>query len=213
MKNRSKRKWNNYYKTHSPDTINFDSWLEQYEAYFRPGTEVLEVGCGYGFHTEYLVSKGCHVCATDFSKTVLNRLKKRVPGAAAGYLDLSKRIRFPGDSFDAVIADLCLHYFDDRTTRHILTAFRKILRARGRLFCRLNSIYDLNHGAGQGEEIESNYYRHNGIHKRFFSKASINDYFKEWEIESIANYDLHRHEKTKNIYEVICRNIKENPCE
>ena len=47
---------------------------------------------------------------------------------------------------------------------------------------RVNSVKDVNHGAGEGKEIESHLYETaDGRLKRFFDEKDIQKFFSEWE--------------------------------
>lgn len=45
---------------------------------------------------------------------------------------------------------------------------KRILRLNGNLLSRVNSIADVNFGAGKGEKIEKNFYYVGGYNKKFF---------------------------------------------
>ncbi len=50
------------------------------------------------------------------------------------------------------------------------------------MFFRVNSVKDVNHGAGEGKEIESHLYETaDGRLKRFFDEKDIQKFFVDWE--------------------------------
>ena len=50
------------------------------------------------------------------------------------------------------------------------------------MFFRVNSVKDVNHGAGEGKEIESHLYETaDGRLKRFFDEKDIQKFFADWE--------------------------------
>ncbi|OOM76109.1 hypothetical protein CLPUN_28330 [Clostridium puniceum] len=69
-----------------------------------------------------------------------------------------------------ILADLSLHYFDNRTTKNIVKEIRRVLKPEGCLIGRVNSINDFNFGAGCGREIEKNFYLTEGVYKSFLLK-------------------------------------------
>ncbi|MBN1413002.1 MAG: hypothetical protein JW969_19340 [Spirochaetales bacterium] len=81
---------------------------------------------------------------------------------------------------------------------------KRLLTAKGKLFCRVNSVFDYSHGAGQVIRIEKNYYYQEGIYKRFFDEDMINDFFSDWDIQSVKNHEIECHLMTKNVFEIIC---------
>ena len=82
--------------------------------------------------------------------------------------DMTEGFPFEAGAADVVIADLCLHYFDDAEMADIIGEIGRVLVPGGRLICRVNSDKDINHGAGQGEEIQRGLFLKDGVKKRFF---------------------------------------------
>jgi len=172
---------------------------------FGKNEYILEAGCGFAYNSRYLKSEGHRVLASDFSRALLGKLQSIYPELDVIKINLKKKIKLQDNTFNSIIADLCLHYFSRKTTLRILGDFSRILKPGGKLFCRVNSIYDENFGYGKGEEIEKNYFSNNGNFKRFFSKEDINYYFSDWEIISVENYEIKRYIKPKNVFEIVCR--------
>jgi hypothetical protein len=83
-----------------------------------------------------------------------------------------------------------------------------VLENNAFLLCRVNSVNDVNFGAGQGELIEENYYNVNDDTKRFFDKKNIELFFKNWDIQYIEECTMDRYEKKKIVWEFSARNIK-----
>lgn len=95
------------------------------------GRRVLEVGCGAGPLTEWLVDQGAVVSALDVSPVMLQLAKKRV-GNRAKFLvaDLADPLAFaPDTTFDVVVASLVLHYVKDWQTP--LSEFRRMMSRDG----------------------------------------------------------------------------------
>ena len=128
--------WDNAQATYSTNGEEYSSWLDKYaEKFSRCGTKVLDLGCGIGYDSEYLNQKGLEVIACDFSEVALKRLKERVPSVNAMLLDISEHLPFEDNSFNLIIADLSLHYFDEKTTEKRTAAIHSSVdphpRARG----------------------------------------------------------------------------------
>ena len=87
---------------------------------------------------------------------------------------------FDDNSFEIVIADLCLHYFREKDTFNLISEINRILKKDGHLIFRVNSINDVNHAAGQGTEIEKHLYStEDNRLKRFFDENDIKYFFKK----------------------------------
>jgi len=99
------------------------------------GLRVLEVGCGGGHLTEWLVERGADVTAFDVSPVMLRLARRRVGDRATFLLaDASAPLEFAADnSFDLVVASLVLHYIAD--WRPVLREFRRVLRSDGAVVC------------------------------------------------------------------------------
>ena len=109
------------------------------------------------------------------------------------------------EAVDVIIADLCLHYFDDDEMGDIVAEIGRVLTPGGRLICRVNSDKDMNHGAGQGEEIQRGLFLKDGVKKRFFNEELIRDYFEGLEIGELREYVCTKYPKEKVIWEFECR--------
>jgi ubiquinone/menaquinone biosynthesis C-methylase UbiE len=95
------------------------------------GYRVLEVGCGAGPLTAWLVDHGATVTATDVSPGMLERAKQRVGLRATFHLaDLARPLSFAADGeFDLVVASLVLHYLEDWAS--VLGEVRRVLKQDG----------------------------------------------------------------------------------
>ena len=110
-------------------------------------------------------------------------------------------LAFEDDSFEIVCADLCLHYFREKDTEKILKEIRRVLRPEGHLFVRVNSVNDVNHGAGQGEEVEPHLYKTSeGMLKCFFDEEDVRRLFFDFEILFCEEQNMLRYKLEKRVY-------------
>lgn len=117
---------------------------------------------------------------------------------------------FANDSFELVLADLCLHYFREQDTIMILDEIKRILKNNGYLIFRVNSINDTNHGAGQGKEVEPRLYRTgSGTLKRFFVEDDIRYFLKDFDIKFLNEEIMRRYELEKVLYRVCAQKKQE----
>lgn len=152
-----------------------DDWLETYASRLEAarGGLVLDLGCGPGNDTDWLLERGHRVVACDYSKPALEIVAKKHPGLETRCLDLRDPLPFEDASAAIVIADLSLHYFFLEETRRIVAGIWGVLKPQGLFLCRLNSTKDVHHGAGRGLELEPGFFLHGGCHKRFFDRPGI----------------------------------------
>jgi SAM-dependent methyltransferase len=194
--------WDEYYASGRAESTRHDDWFSRHLAGLPAGAAILELGCGLGFVSESLHRAGYMVTATDVAPAALARLRGRVPDVTTRIVDLENRLPFGSSSFQVVIADLCLHYFDAGTTVRVLAGIRRVL-VQGGLLARVNSSRDLNHGVGMGKAVEPGFYLDNGHYKRFFDTDTLRELLSGWLIFHMRQYDVHRHEHPKNLIEVV----------
>lgn len=183
--NYNKDYWDNVYKNLKDKKPTYDLWLDKYKNILDKANEqyLVDLGCGSGGDSLYLTKRGYKVIACDYSKEALSIVNKFIPQARIIKLDISKTLPFENSSIEVIIADLALHYFNNETTIKIIKEIQRVLNVNGYLIGRVNSINDLEFGAGSGEEIEKNFYLTQYGYKRFFHKEDIYSYFKEFKIE------------------------------
>src|SRR5581483_7741648 len=76
---------------------------------------VLDVGCGSGWYTEYLITHGALVTAFDFNREFVALTRERVGNKAVVLqADLTEPLSFARDEeFDVAICPLVMHYIRD----------------------------------------------------------------------------------------------------
>lgn len=194
--------WNGIYRSANRLAPGGDDWIYSHLSQFSPSSRVIELGCGLGFVSEKLKARGFVVTATDIAQPALEALAARVPGLDVRQLDLEEPFPFAESFFDVAVADLCLHYFDSRTTRRIVSEIDRVLRSGGRLCARVNAATDVNYGAGAGREIERGFYEQDGHYKRFFDRQMIDEFFSEWKPIHVKECELSRFGKPKQVFEL-----------
>ncbi len=170
--------WDNWSKRRS-SVPTYDLWLNEYKDILEDNkkNEILDLGCGIGADTLYLIERGYNVLSCDFSNEALKSIQKNIPYSKTLYLDMMKRFPIQDNTYSLIIADLSLHYFDNETTIHIMSEIKRILKKDGILLSRVASVNDFNFGAGVGEQLERNYYFEGDYTKRFFDSEDVNKYF------------------------------------
>ncbi len=195
--------WDKRHQKYNRDEIVFDNWLEKFDQLIEEcATPVLDLGCGSGNDTLYLIKKRKRVISCDQSPNAIKNIKNNFPEIYdAKCFNMLDGIDFDDNMFDMIIADLCLHYFRELDTKRILLDIKRLLSPKGHLVLRVNSINDVNYGAGDGEEIEHHLYKTNeGMIKRFFDMNDINYFFGDFEIEYCKEEIITRYKLEKVVY-------------
>ena len=183
----------------------YDLWLDKHEGILESSrdTPILDLGCGYGNDSLYLAERGYRTVSCDKKIKAVENVRCFVPSAKTVLVDMRDGLPFDEKTFRVVIADLSLHYFPWEETVRIVRNISGVLQDGGFLLCRLNSVNDFHFGAGQGEEIEPQYYLLDGLTKRFFDRAQIDALFSNWDIKQIGEYELNRYRNPKMLWELV----------
>lgn len=196
--------WNNIYADKKQAAPKYDDWLDRHTALLEQSkdTSIVDLGCGSGGNTLYLIERGYRVVACDLSNEALESVLSHIPSATVRQFNMLQGIPFETASAKVIIADLSLHYFTWRETEDIVNELRRVLQPGGALLCRLNSIHDVEYGAGQGREVEPHLFEQDGRTKRFFDEEQIRRLFTEWSIDWLQETTLHRYDKPKQCWEL-----------
>lgn len=195
--------WEERYTCGNSVLNSYEPWLEKWGPFLaaRQG-KALDIGCGFGFDTEWLSRSGFSVTAIDFSANAIEAAKQRIPDAAFRVVDLRKGLPFGDRTFSLCVASLSLHYFDRQTTRFIFNEIRRCLCSNGGLLFRVNAAGDVNEGALGTEELWD-CVEVKGVWKQFFSRRKIDQILADlFRIESLEYMGTDRFGKPKAIYEV-----------
>ena len=113
--------WDNWSKRRSSVPV-YDLWLDEYKDILEQNKdkEILDLGCGIGADTLYLLERGYNVLSCDFSNEALKSIQDNIPNSKTLYLDMMKDFPIEDNTYSLIIADLSLHYFDNETTIHIM---------------------------------------------------------------------------------------------
>lgn len=200
--------WDGIHKEYDRANIKTDDWLDKFDDIITGCRKpILDLGCGSGNDTLYLINKGKKVISCDQSPSAILNIAKNFPEVYdAKCFNMLDGLPFEDETFEVVIADLCLHYFKETDTRNILTDIRRILIPGGHLILRVNSVDDVLHGAGQGKEIEHHVFEMEGkTIKRFFNEEDIRYFFKDFEIEYLNEEIMNRYKLEKRLFRVCVR--------
>ena len=166
---------------------------------------ILDLGCGNGSNLSFLCSISKSVYAIDYSEEAIEQVKRNYPvDAILG--DISNQLPYKDNLFDFIVCDLSLHYFSEEETFRILNEIFRVMKTKGIMLVRLNSIKDKKHGAQQGKEIEPFYYENSGIKKRFFNEEMIRYFFeKQFDILDTSEKISGKYIEEKYLWEIILK--------
>ena len=96
--------------------------------------EVLELGCGTGKNSEWLITRAHRLVGLDFSKNMLERAKNKIMSDKATFIraDLNEKWPVKDNSFDLAIINLTLEHIEDLD--HIFNSLSNKLSQSGKCF-------------------------------------------------------------------------------
>lgn len=209
MQDNSQEFWDNEYWKDVIDNnkIDFikDSWMEKYidEINKVKCKNAIDLGCGIGQDTKWLLDKGFDVISCDFSKRALDKLKESIPNSKTMQIDIKEKLPFKDNSIGLINANLSIHYFDMKNTIEIFNEINRILEPNGIFVGRVNSDKNEEYIKEDTQEIEKNFYYMNGRYKRLFDKEQFDILTKDWKIIALNESITVRKGRKKALWEFI----------
>ena len=116
------------------------------------GEKVLDLGCGYGYYTDYFNRVGGNAVGIDGAETMILLAKSRYPDCAFSVADIEKPFPFDNGSFNIVFCNQVL--MDIENIGYVFSESYRVLQPEGILY------YSIVHPAfyqGDWQENESGY--------------------------------------------------------
>ncbi len=151
---------------------NDDWWAggtDVFTSLVKPGGLVLDVGCGGGMKSRYLIKKGLRVVGIDFSKKMIEIAKREVPEGEFHVLDLHK-VGSLGYRFDGIFMQAVLLHIPRSEAVAVLRSMASLLNDGGHLYVAVKDKKEGRPDEGVKQEDDYGY-----PYKRFFSYFSLDE--------------------------------------
>lgn len=199
--------WNKgYWKEHieNDDLNNIeDLWINNCEILENIQGKALDLGCGVGQYTKYLLDKGMDVVSGDISTEALSTLKEKIPEVKTIVLDMSKPLEFEDESFDLVFANLSIHFFNKETTINLIKEIKRILKKDGYFIGSVNSSKAYEFIKDHVVELEKDFYQSKERQVRLFTKEQFDEFFRDFKLISLEEVETIRFNKRKDMWKFI----------
>lgn len=157
-----------WHKDHQDDNW----WVEttdKFVQFLKPDGLVLDVGCGAGVKSKYLINKGLKVIGIDFSKEMINIAKREVPDGKFLVMDM-RDVRELKEKFDAIFMQAVLLHVPKKEVRKTLEVLQDILIPHGYFYIAVKEKKP--HQPEEEIRVENDYgYKY----KRFFSYFNLDE--------------------------------------
>lgn len=93
------------------------------------GERVLDLGCGYGYYSDYFDSIGANALGVDGSKKMIEIARGRYPSTEFVIADIEKQLPFENESFDIVFSNQVL--MDIENIDFVFSECKRVLKKSG----------------------------------------------------------------------------------
>jgi len=188
------RAWNNVAERYQTHFMDLDLYDDTYDAFCnrleKPGARILEIGCGPGNITRYLLRKRPDfvLLATDVAPNMVELARKNNPTAQCEVLDCRDLNRLDGP-FDGIVCGFCLPYLSKEDCARLLRDCSRLLNPGGLLY--LSAI--------EGDYARSGYETSSDGKTRMYVYLHQADYLLEGlKTNDFVNIDVIRKPYTKS---------------
>jgi SAM-dependent methyltransferase len=129
-----------WHRDHSHD----DWWVEGTDAFIKElpaGARVLDVGCGGGTKSKYLIAHGCKVVGIDISEKLLDIARREVPEAEFEELSMIDLDTMP-ETFDGVFAQASLLHIPKKDAGEVVKKMIRRLASNGLVYIAVKEMRD-----------------------------------------------------------------------
>lgn len=196
--------WKDKMENNKTDFIK-DNWMDKYQNEINKVKlkKAIDLGCGIGQDTKWLLNNGFDVISCDISDIALQKLKEFIPNSKTMQMDVTKKLPFEDNSLGLINANLSIHYFDMKNTIKIFNEIYRVLQPKGLFIGRMNSDKNEGYIKETTKEIEKNFYYDYGRYFRLFNKEQFNILTKQWNV-IVLNEDVTvRFNRKKVLWEFI----------
>ncbi|HEX8638795.1 MAG TPA: class I SAM-dependent methyltransferase [Pyrinomonadaceae bacterium] len=179
--------WAENYDTANNKTRDLEAVALRKSVIVSEPLNILEIGCGTGKNTEWLVSKAAHLVAADFSEEMLGKARGKITAENVEFrqFDLRENWDFAENAFDLITCSLALEHIEN--IDFVFAQANRVLRRNGRFY--IGELHPFKQYLGSKARFDTD----SGVFElecfvhhvsEFFAAAKRNDFecveLKEW---------------------------------
>ena len=189
-------------------------------SHIKPGTRLLDLGCGQGSLALEFARQGAVVTGLDVSPAavqVATRIaQERGTPATFVVADLAEPLPFKDASFEVVSAVLSLHYFCREVTARVVREIARVSTPGGLLCLYVNTLHE---GKGRAERgqvsatIEPGVVtEQGGVTRRYFGEDDLRELLGNWVIDLLEPITIESLQgRGKSCWRVLARRPVDSP--
>ena len=184
-----------------------DSWMEKYSSEIEKveNKKAIDLGCGLGQDTKWLLNRGFDVLSCDISDVALEKLRELIPNSKTMQLNVKEKLPICDNFAGLINAKLSIHYFNMKDTIEIFKEIYRVLKPNGLFIGRVNSDQNEDYVKETTKEIEKNFYYDYDRYYRLFNKEQFDIFTKDWKVISLNENITVRLDRRKALWEFILK--------
>lgn len=107
--------------------------INDFLEFIKAGGKILDVGCGHGINSSYIMSKGYKVIGIDLSSGMLELAKHKFPLIEFKLIDM-RRLSFDPEYFDGIFMSFSLMHIPKIHVLFVLNLLNSLLKERGVIY-------------------------------------------------------------------------------
>lgn len=178
---------NDWFKDHKES----DWWADsayKFLGYLQKADRILDVGCGAGLKTRYLIEKGFNVIGIDFSEEMIRLAKDYCPEGEFYVKDIREPLNL--GFFDGIFAQAVLLHIPKSEVIEVIVEFKNSLKENGYLYL---AVKEQRPDEKDEQIVEENDYGYK--YERFFSfftLPEIKDYLSQLNMKVVHDNVISR---------------------
>ena len=158
-----------WYRHHKQDDTWWVNGIDKFVSYLKPGSLVLDIGCGGGTKSKHLIVRGLKVIGIDFSEKMIEIAKREVPGGEFQVMDMQE-VASLEENFDGIFLQAVLLHVKKDAVVEVLRGLLEKLKKGGFMYVAVKE----KRSEGMEEEMkrEENY---GYPYERFFSYFTLDE--------------------------------------
>lgn len=195
--------WNKIAQTYQDRFMNLDLYNDTYNIFLdliiKTNSSVLEIGCGPGNITKYLLTKNSNlkIKGIDISENMVELARKNNPLAEFEIMD-SREIHCLNVKFDAVVCGFCIPYLSKSDCIKLITDCNNLLNSSGILYLSFVAGDYENSGFISGSSGDRTYFYYHNLDS--IEKELKTNFF---ETERLLHKNYEKADGTEEIHTII----------